>query len=259
MAHDLADLQRELDLWAEAGRTASFWWRDDDAAVPAPALDRLLQLSETFGIAIGVAVIPDPATAALADALARHAGAVPLQHGYRHRNHGLPAAPAVECGGARPVVEAMEDLAAGAARMRTLFGEGFPDILAAPWNRIDPPVLDRLAAAGFRGASAFGPRREMRRDGLAVANAHVDPINWRERRFAGDAKALSAILGELRDRRAGAADPDEPLGLLTHHLDHDDDLWSFLERLFAVTAEHPAARWLTIAEAFAPAPAQAAA
>ena len=80
---------------------------------------------------------------------------------------------------------------------------------------------------------------------------HVDPVNWRERRFAGRGKALSGLLGELRSRRSGATDPYEPLGLLTHHLDHDDGLWDFLDEFLATTTRHPGARWITAAEAFA--------
>ncbi len=239
-------------MWSAAGRVAEFWWRDDDAVAPTPALDRLLSLSDSFGIEIGVAVIPAPASDEIADALARHSGAVPLQHGYAHKNHAPPGAPAVECGGTRPVGEVMRELEAGAARMRELFGRRFKDVLAAPWNHIDPAVIEKLGDSGFCGASAYGPRAAMKSGGLAIANAHVDPINWRERRFAGTGKALSGIIGELAARRTGATDPDEPLGLLTHHLDHDEELWDFLERFFASTRAHPAARWLTIAEAFAP-------
>ena len=41
------DLRDELDRWAEAGRTATLWWRDDDAVMPGPLLDRLAErLSE---------------------------------------------------------------------------------------------------------------------------------------------------------------------------------------------------------------------
>ena len=109
-----------------------------------------------------------------------------------------------------------------------------------------------FAESGFRGASAYGPRAAMEGNGIVIANAHVDPMNWRERRFAGTEKALSGVLGELRARRTGATDPDEPLGLLTHHLDHDEELWQFLESFFAATRAHPAARWLSIQEAFGP-------
>ena len=29
------DLTAELDRWGEAGRTATLWWRDDDATAPS--------------------------------------------------------------------------------------------------------------------------------------------------------------------------------------------------------------------------------
>ncbi len=140
---DFDALRDELDLWAEAGKIAELWWRDDDATAPTDALDRLLALSDSFGIEVGVAIIPAPASDDIADALAPHSGAVPLQHGYAHKNHAPPGAPAVECGGARPVCDVMEELEAGAARMRSLFGAHCGDILAAPWNHFDAPVLAR--------------------------------------------------------------------------------------------------------------------
>jgi hypothetical protein len=115
-------------------------------------------------------------------------------------------------------------------------------------------VLGGLAGVGFRGASAYGPRAAMDGARVVIANAHVDPMNWRERGFAGLDKTLSGLLGELRARRTGATDAEEPLGLLTHHLDHDDAFWDFLDDLFRVTSAHPAARWITVAEAFSAAP-----
>ena len=41
-------------------------------------------------------------------------------------------------------------------------------------------------------------------------------------------------------------DPDEPLGILTHHLDHDEATWSFLERLLGRVGAHPAIRFVPI-------------
>jgi peptidoglycan/xylan/chitin deacetylase (PgdA/CDA1 family) len=246
------ELVRELDLWADAGRVASFWWRDDDAVAPAPELTRLLDLGWRFGIETGVAVVPAAARAALPDAIASYAGAVILQHGYAHANHARPGDPAVECGGARSLAPILDELAAGRERLSALFGTRFLEVLAAPWNRVETRVVARLPSLGFRGVSAYGPRRAMRgAEGIRVANAHVDPINWRERRFAGVQKALSGVVGELRSRRLEAADPEEPVGLLTHHRDHDPALWDFLERFFAVTQQHDSARWLGVAEAFA--------
>lgn len=246
------NLARELDAWADAGRVARFWWRDDDATEPTPALERLLGLSDNFAIEVAVAVIPASAAKDLVRELSGARASV-LQHGYRHRNHAAAGKPAVECGGERPTEEVLMELADGRARLADLFGPRFRPILAAPWNRIERRVLDRLGEAGFRGASAYGPRAAMRvASGIAIANAHVDPINWKERRFAGLGKALSGVLGELRARRLGGTEADEPVGLLTHHLDHDPDLWQFLDDFFALTTRHPAARWIGAEEAFRP-------
>lgn len=250
--HSFDDLLRELDLWLDAGRVATLWWRDDDAAIPTTALARLLDLSDTHTIEVAIAVIPATASETLPGALGARSNAAILQHGYAHKNHAPSGRPAVECGGDRPVSEVLEELVRGRERLTKLFGARCEPVLAAPWNRIERPVLDRLEAAGFLGASAYGPRVAMRGEHqLAIANAHVDPMNWRERRFAGYPKAVTGILGELRARRTGATEPDEPLGLLTHHLDHDEGLWDFLDGLFRITAAHPAARWIGVAEAFA--------
>jgi len=259
MSHAFDSLRHELDLWGEAGRVAAFWWRDDDAVAPTQALDRLLGLSDRHGVEIGVAVIPAHMEDALADVLLSHAGAVVLQHGYAHTNHAPPGEPAVECGGSRPLEAVLEELRIGKERLAPLFGPRFAEVMAAPWNRIEAPVVGALAALGFRGVSAFGPRRAIKcAEALVVTNTHVDPINWKERRFAGNEKASSGIVGELKARRVAAtgaaaesaAEPDEPLGLLTHHLVHDEGLWDFLEAFLALTSAHPAARWLTIDAAF---------
>lgn len=245
------DLTRELDAWAEANRVATLWWRDDDAVAPTPALMRMLDLTDRHGLELGLAAIPADAQESLAGALADRPYVAVLQHGYRHRNHAPRGEPAIECGGPRPTADVIAELTSGRRRMETLFAERFAPILAAPWNRIAPPVLARLAAAGFLGASAMGPRGEMPvADGLVVVNAHLDFLNWKERRFAGLSKALSGLIGELTARRTGSTDPDEPLGLLTHHLDHDEAAWEFLEGLLAFIDTHPAARWVGARDIF---------
>ncbi len=118
MPFDFADLGRALDSFADQGRTAAFWWRDDDAVRPTPALTRLLDLSDAFEIEVGVAVIPAAAEASLGDALAARPRAIVLQHGYAHKNHGAKGAPAVELGGARPLAQILEELGAGASAAR---------------------------------------------------------------------------------------------------------------------------------------------
>ena len=250
------DLRRELDLWAAADRVAAFWWRDDDAQEGGPALVRLLDLAGEFGLQIGLAVVPAAAGSELPDTLAVHPNVSVLQHGYRHQNHAAVGHRPVECGGDRPVKEVVAELKAGFRRLSEIFGPRFEPILAAPWNRIDAPVLARLPQAGYRGASAMGPRRGWdKAPGLCMANIHVDPLTWRGGpRFAGRDKALAAVLGELRARRTTAADPEEPLGILTHHRDHDESTWAFLQDFLQIATAHAAARWLDIAEVFSSEP-----
>jgi len=177
-----------------------------------------------------------------------------VQHGYAHRNHAPPGEPAVEIGGERPLAAILAELQAGFDRLRELFGPRFEPILAAPWNRISQTVVPELPGAGYHGLSTFGPR-EARQSvpGLVAVNTHVDPLRWRDgARFGGTERVLGQLIGELRERRTRPVDRDEPLGLLTHHRDHDEPAWAFLEALFRVTGEHPAARWLAATEPFAP-------
>jgi len=241
-------LARELDAWGAAGRTATLWWRDDDATAPSAALDRLLALG--VGRApVALAVVPEPAGPALARRLATAPFARVLQHGWAHRNHRPPGERSAEYGADRPLAVMTAELAQGRERLADLLGARFLPVLVPPWNRIDAAVVAALPALGLRRLSVFGPRD---RGDTTTINSHVDPIAWRaDRGFVGEAKALDELVRHLADRRGGAADPAEPTGLLTHHLVHDAALWRFLDRLLERTAAHQAARWLDPRELFA--------
>lgn len=245
-------LDEELGGWESAGRTASLWWRDDDATAPGPLLDRLQGLSGDAGAGLLLAVIPARAEAALADRLG------PLtriaQHGYAHVNHaprgrGLGA---WELGSHRPRDEVLAELKMGRERLAELFGARFVPVVVPPWNRIDPGLLTGLAEHGYTGVSAFGRRdAESGSHGLIEVNAHCDPIRWKDAaRFAGEAKTLGALVDQLRARRCCEVDASEVSGFLTHHRDLDGPGWAFCERLAGVIAGHPAARWLEIEEIF---------
>ena len=251
--NDWENLAGELDAWAKAGRVATLWWRDDDAAAPSPALDRLLALAETHGLPLALAVIPAAAEDALARRLDKAGPPVtPLQHGYAHQNHARAGEKKVELGAKRPAAAVLDELARGGARMAALFGAGPPAVLVPPWNRIAAELIPELAGLGFTGLSAYGPRIAARTaPGLTQVNCHVDIMRWRAPRgFLGTAPALGLLIGHLRARRQGAADPAEASGLLTHHLAHDPACWSFLERLLPILTEHPAARIVSVGEAF---------
>ena len=246
------DLRNELDQWAAAGATATFWWRDDDAAEDTPALGRLLDLRARFDVPLAIAAIPARADDTLARALAEVSAVAVLQHGYAHRNHTPDDRAKSELGRERPVPAVLADLSAGRARLDELFGASWHPILVPPWNRIDEAVVAALPGAGYRGISAMGARGVSDAvAGLGRIDVHVDPIDWSTTRgFAGDGVVLEAALGHLRRRRAGATDPGEPTGLMTHHLAHDDACWTFIESFLAATSGHPAACWIDTPTAF---------
>lgn len=243
-----AALTAELDRWTAVGRIASFWWRDDDAVAATPALELLIALSERHNVPLALAVIPEGAGTGLVERLALSTAPVcVVQHGYSHRNHAPSGEKTAELGDHRDAAAVSAELADGRDRLSALFAERFLPVMVPPWNRIGPGVEAALPTLGFRGLSTFGPRPAA---GLGYLNTHVDIIDWRgSRGFAGEAACLEAAIGHLSDRRTGRCDPDEPTGLLTHHLDHDPASWHFVERLLDEVRRHPAAAWVAAADA----------
>lgn len=227
-----------------AGRPRS---GDDDATAHSAALDRLLDLSGRRRVPVALAVIPERVEADLPAALAGVSARV-LQHGCRHVNRA--AADAKKCeliAGAE--VEA--GLTGGLARLAGLFDAASLPVLVPPWNRIDPALVPRLEALGYRGLSRFKPRGDGVVAGLRQVNTHVDIMGWRSGRgFRGEPESLAAAVEHLRARRLTEVDADEPTGLLTHHLEHDEACWTFIDRLLAETRDHPAVRWLDAEEVF---------
>ncbi|HVO16331.1 MAG TPA: polysaccharide deacetylase family protein [Alphaproteobacteria bacterium] len=250
-------LRAELDRWAEAGRAATLWWRDDDAGAPSSALNRLVALSEAHRVPLTLAVIPTKAGAEIAGLVAGAATLTAVQHGYAHLNHAPDGERKMELGPHRPADVVVAELAVGWDRLETLFGARLRPVLVPPWNRIAPHLVPMLPELGYLGLSTFGPRPRARPvAGLVQANSHLDIIDWAGHRgFVGTEAALAALVGHLRARRTGAvADPAEPTGLLTHHLAHDAGAWGFVEALLHRSKGHGGARWLDAEAAFQPAP-----
>ncbi len=257
-----ADLETELDIWHSAGRTASFWWRDDDAVTSTPALQRLLGLVED--VPIGLAVIPGEARPELVRLLEAHDRVAVLQHGWRHTNHAGRDEKKSELGRTRPLRERLDELASGRDRLSSLFGDRALPILVPPWNRIGEDLIRELPALGFRGLSmgSIPPlgRREklpiigllnraetLSVPGLRQVHVHVDLIDWRGTRgFIGEGNALSLVLRHLGDRRRHGI--KGPIGILTHHLVQDAETDDFLRQLFGALRRHRAARLAPIPE-----------
>ncbi len=245
-------LDRELDRWAQREQVASLWWRDDDASRATPALTRMLGIAARHGVPVAIAVIPGLLTTDLCDLLNGTPACSVLQHGFEHRNHAAAGERSAEFGAQRSLPTALSELALGRQFLQQAFGARFLPVLVPPWNRIGPAVVAELAGQGYRGLSTFAPRpRAWIAPGLAQCNTHVDPIAWRRgRTFIGATAAALSVAAHLALRREGKADPTEPTGLLSHHLDFNDEAWQFVERLFEHTTRHPSVAWLSAEAAF---------
>ncbi|MBX3567754.1 MAG: polysaccharide deacetylase family protein [Rhizobiaceae bacterium] len=226
-----ASLDAALARWRDAGRTPRLWWRDDDAVEPTAALERLLGLAGGHSAPLSLAVIPEGATSALAERLAGEAGVAVLAHGWSHRNHAPSSQKKQELGPHRPAAEVLAELGAGLRRIETLFGARALPVLVPPWNRIGSEIVPGLAGLGYRVLSVFGPPRPA---GLPVLNATVDIMDWHGTRGCRPAAEIVAELVGQLDAGLSSGTP-QPIGLLTHHLVHDEAAWAFLDRLLETT------------------------
>jgi hypothetical protein len=217
-------LERLLRQAEDQGRVLDFWWRDDDAVDTSPALDRLLALAESHNVPLGLAVIPAAATDALGARLAREANVWVLQHGWQHKQHNRPHEKKAELGDQRPLPAILDELRAGRERLEGLFPERFLPVLVPPWNRISDAVRAARSEVRLPGLSAFG--RADRGD-KHQANAHLDIFHWKPtRRSLSQAEAYASLCEEVERRLSGDR---EPIGLLTHHLVHEEESWDLLE------------------------------
>lgn len=239
---DWSALIAVLDAWYSEGRVAQFWLRDDDAVEPTAALSRLVALCERHSVPAALAVIPAHAGGSLADFLQGRADVEIALHGWSHENHAPPDQKKQELGPHRAASVVLGELAQGRDRLEALFGAQFVPVLVPPWNRIDKALLPHLGEIGIKGLSVFGPEKA---GALPVVNTHADIMDWHGTRGCRPASEIIAdIIKRLGDMQAGSG----TMGLLTHHLVHDEAAWEFLDEAFAVTAGHPACRWCRLGE-----------
>lgn len=249
MTRGWRELAEELARWRAAGRTAGFWWRDDDAARMDAALARLFAFAARADVPLALAVIPARAERELFERLPAQVSI--LQHGADHVNRAAAGAKKSEFPDSEAPQAALARLAKARERLARLAAGGTPAVLAPPWNRIAAALVPRLAGAGFCGLSRYGARAAaLAAPGLRQVNAHVDIVDWRGTRgFVGEERALAAACAHLAARREGRVDAAEPTGVLTHHALHEAEAWAFVERLFDVTRA-AGARWLGAVELF---------
>jgi hypothetical protein len=246
MDADLADwwgLRAELDCWREAGRIATFWWRDDDAIEPTPQLDMLLDIAGDTPVAL--AVVPCKVTEALALTVAGRGNVSVLQHGWRHESRNSDTSDEYPAG--RDVREVANEIREGRMRLSALFGERSLPIFVPPYHRFHDSYLPLLSASGIEAISSKGDAfAEPAIAGLRRINGHVAPIEWtKPATFGPSSNYLGEIVEHLGRRRSGRCDPHEATGVLTHHLHQNAQSWDFMRRLSHL--EHPAIAWVDAA------------
>lgn len=243
-----ADLGPLTAALSAHGGPLGMWWRDDDAVAAGPALDALFQLADRFGAPLNLAVIPAALTASLPERLAdRPRSTRVLVHGWAHLSHAPGGEKKAEFGDHRPVETRAAEAAAGLQRLADAFGPRLAPVFTPPWNRIAADLSGPLAAAGYRGLSTYGPRASaLAAPGLVQLNTHLDPIAWRQDRSAIDPQWLIDRLTAAVLRQTETA---EPIGWLTHHLDHDPAIIRLIEALLSYLHDTVTLRWYDIDEA----------
>ena len=236
----------ELDLWQASGKTATLWWRDDDAIEETPQLHKLDALSCEYEVPITIAVIPAKLKDSLPEYLNGRDNFNVIQHGYLHQSHAAKGEKKIEIGGLRELDDIVIELSLGLTHLQNAFANQIVPVLVPPWNRIEARTYPILSEAGFRGLSSMWARKaKFPAEGLLQVNTHLDPVNWRQDRgFIEKLEAITQIHLHLFGRRTGYLDSDEPTGILTHHLVQTDEVWDFCRELFSRLNKHPATQWL---------------
>ena len=213
-------LRTELGRWREAGQRPRLCWRDDDARTATRRLHRLIVQAARAELPLCLAVIPDGLDPDLSVAVQPYEQIAVLQHGLRH----------VDDTGAPSEFRPDEPAAQVAARLTQGWSalEHFPrrlPVYVPPWNALSPNVEAALPLSGHQAVSAWGG---LSRPGRV--DVHLDLMRWRGgARFAGSERVLHRLAGLLRSRRRASL-WEEPIGLLTHHLVHDEAAWRFLDQ-----------------------------
>lgn len=224
-------LGAELDLWSRAGHAPVIWWRDDDARAPTEALERLLELSRRHAAPLTLAAIAGPELPRLVRRVSEDPHIEIAVHGFTHVNRqpeGAGFGEVIDSDTVQAVRERLEATIwafheAGAA----------PTLFVPPWNNLSRQLLAALPGSALSAVSAFDQAMD-ETDAVARIDAHLDILRWKGgARFRGRWKFLMRMRRLLARRRTTGA-WDEPIGLLTHHLDHDHQTWRFLETFLMV-------------------------
>lgn len=221
-------IEVEVELWAKAGKTPQFWWRDDDARRPSASLSRLLSISSNHQVPVTLAVIPDVDLTELAAEIRDRTLVSVSQHGCEHVNHNKGGGFQAEFAADRPAREVAATLNDAWRRLSQAM-DAVP-LYVPPWNNLTANVWQALAETPLRAVSRFGPVQHPV-EGPAEINVHFNIAEWGPPRFRGAKPILERVARELRIRRREGR-WTEPIGLITHHKNNDAESWAFLEAFF---------------------------
>lgn len=225
------DLKSELNSWQAEGKKILFWWRDDDAIEASHLLDQLLKISEQFQAPLSLAVIPELCHKPF-DILETTAI---LQHGFSHQNNAGPDEKKCELHHSLINEDLTQRLEISKTKLEEYFPKAFYPCMTPPWNRMSPDLSPPLIKAGFKAISSY--KKQTYSDDICHINTHIDIIDWSKqpRECLNEDKIIQDILSFLQENRQKE---NAVMGLLTHHLVHDQKTWDFLETLLGFLREN---------------------
>jgi hypothetical protein len=255
--------RRELDRWANCGLTARFWVRDDDAIEPSAKLDQLQKLAAKYNIRVGLAIIPGKVLPSLIHYLdVNQKQFYPMCHGWKHVDYGRKNKPA-EFGPDRPLSKIISDAESAFQLFSSQFDAVKP-IFVPPYNRITPAVARALPNVGFFGVSLmpnfierkmlqFAPQlawpnflKVPARSKSPRIDVHLDMIDWKSNGARATERIVDDLLSNLRGRRLGFLPDATPIGLLTHHLVHNEEIWHACNEALEVLQSHEAVEFIDV-------------
>jgi hypothetical protein len=224
--------------WAKVGLKPPLWLRDDDAIEPSPALDRLMALAAQHEVPIALAIVPATTGATLVERLRREPHVTPIVHGWAHVNHAPENEKRQEFGLHRPLADIQADLVRALSKMKSLYGPRLVPMFVPPWNRITTSVAESLVESGYEACSTFG--HAPLNSSICEINTHVDIVDFRGGRRCRDHGLLAGSLASTLSHSLEGG--RYPVGILSHHLVHDDAAFEFLKALFSISRT---CRWLS--------------
>jgi len=221
------------------------FFRDDDGGWADGELTTLLDLCETCGAPIDVALIPfavgNALTSALTRRLSRGAAIGLHQHGFMHRNHEPEGRPC-EFGPSRSISAQHADVAWGRRLLLWRFGPALDSIFTPPWNRCTPATASCLVANGIRAISRDRSAGALNCEGLVECPIDID---W-FRREKGVRLSRDAWTRRVAAAIATAA---APLGFMLHHAQMGADDFEALAGLLYLFTDSDRVRLLRMREA----------